>query len=66
MNALSDFVVDIEPLREEGRLRGRLNGFRLSWRRKSEDEWRAVLDELTRSKMGRRARISRTAERVVF
>ena len=66
VNALSDFVVAVEPLREGGRQRGKLKGFRLSWRRKSAAEWGAVLDELTRSKAGRRARIAGTAGRVAF
>ena len=66
INALSDFTVEIEPVREGGQLRGKLTGFRLSWERKEPDEWRAVLDELMRSKMGRKARISGTVEEVVL
>lgn len=66
VNALSDFVVEVEPLREGGRMRGKLKGFRLSWRRKSKQEWQAVLNELTRTKSGRKARISGTVEEVVF
>ena len=57
VNALSDFNVEIEPIREGGSIRGKLTGFRLWWEKKSQDEWRAVLDELMRPKVGRRARI---------
>jgi Initiator Replication protein len=57
VNALSDFQVDITPLREGGQLRGQLKGFRLSWRRKEPAEWQACLDELLRPKVGRKARI---------
>lgn len=66
VNALSDFNVDLEPIRQGGMQRGKLVGFRLRWERKDREEWRAVLDELTRSKTGRKARISGTVEEVVF
>lgn len=62
VNALSDFNVEITPEREGGRVRGKLIGFRLRWERKSPADWRAVLDELGRSKVGRRARITGTVE----
>lgn len=64
VNALSDFIVEIEPVREGGRLRGQLSGFRMSWRRKSKQEWQAVLDELMRPKVGRKARIRGMVETV--
>lgn len=57
VNALSDFVVEITPLREGGLLRGKLNGFRLCWRRKTREEWAVVLGELGQSKIGRKARM---------
>ena len=66
VNALSDFNVEIEALREGGMERGKLKGFRLRWERKSKDEWKAVLNELTTSKTGRKARITGTVEEVVF
>jgi plasmid replication initiation protein len=65
VNALSDFTVEIEMLREGGAVRGKLKGFRLSWEKKSQDEWRAVMDELLRHKAGRRARIRGKIEAVV-
>jgi hypothetical protein len=57
VNALSDFNVEIQPLREGGQLRGKLTGFRLFWEKKTQEQWRAVLDELLRPKVGRKARI---------
>jgi hypothetical protein len=66
VNGLSDFVVEVEPLRDGGSMRGKLKGFRLSWRRKAQDEWSETLVELMRPKTGRKARISGTVEQVVF
>lgn len=63
VNALSDFNVSVSPLREGGQLRGRLVGFRVEWERKTSEEWQAVLDELIRSRVGRKARIQGTVER---
>lgn len=53
------------PIRQGGLVRGRLTGFRLTWERKTREEWAAVLDELSRTKLGRRARIRGTVEQVV-
>lgn len=64
VNALSDFNVTVEPIRQGGLLRGPLTGFRLRWSKKSREEWQAVLDELMRPKVGRKARISGTVERI--
>src|SRR4051812_35890260 len=57
VNALSDFNVMIEPIRQGGIVRGQLTGFRLSWSKKSREEWQAVMEELARPKVGRKARI---------
>lgn len=57
VNALSDFNVEIHPLRDGGMQRGKLKGFRLWWEKKSQEEWRAALDEQMRPKVGRKARI---------
>jgi hypothetical protein len=65
VNALSDFNVIIQPLREGGQSRGKLTGFRLFWEKKSQEQWRAVLDELLRSRNGRKARLRGAAERMV-
>jgi len=65
VNTLSDFNVAIQPLREGGQLRGKLTGFRLFWEKKSQEQWRSVLDELLHSRNGRKARIRGTAERMV-
>ena len=66
VNALSDFTVEIEPLREGGQLRGKVTGFRLRWEKKTPDEWRAVMDELMRPKVGRKARIRGKVELVAL
>ena len=65
VNALSDFTVEIRALREGGMQRGTLTGFLLSWEKKPADEWRAVMDELGRSKVGRIARIKGTVENMI-
>lgn len=64
VNALSDFCVEIDPMRQGGMLRGKLIGFRLIWRKKLKEEWQESLDELLRPKFGRKARISGTVEQV--
>lgn len=64
VNALSDFNVEIDLIREGGLQRGKLVGFRLWWEKKSPEEWQAVLDELLRSKVGRKARIRGRVETI--
>jgi len=64
INALSDFDVEIEPVREGGQVRGKITGYRVSWDVKEPEEWDRVLAELMRSKIGRKARIRGTVERV--
>ena len=64
VNGLSDFCVEVEAIREGGLTRGKLAGFRLSWRRKDKDEWQSVLDELGRSKVGRKARMKGKVEMI--
>src|SRR5438270_739002 len=66
INALSDFNVEIEALRDGGMVRGKLKGFRVSWERKEPDAWRAVMDELMRPKVGRRARSRGKVEAVAL
>jgi hypothetical protein len=66
INGLSDFNVEIEALRDGGMVRGKLKAFRVSWEKKPQDEWRAVLDELNRPKVGRRARIRGKVESVAL
>lgn len=62
VNALTDFVVEIEPIRPNGRIRGAIQGFRLSWRKKTSDEMETGHDELLRDKAGRKARIKGVVE----
>jgi plasmid replication initiation protein len=64
VNALSDFKVEVEPVRDGGLVRGPLIGFVLRWEKKSSEEWGGVLDELTRARVGRRARIEGKVERI--
>jgi hypothetical protein len=65
VNALSDFTVEIEPIREGGMIRGKLTGFRLRWERKPGEEWQNVLSELMRPRVGRLARIQGKVEAVI-
>jgi plasmid replication initiation protein len=64
INALSDFTVQVEPIRQGGQQRGMVMGFRVGWEMKEPEEWERVLAELMRSKVGRKARIKGTVERV--
>lgn len=64
INALSDFNLEVEPIRQGGQQRGTLTGFRLCWELKEPEEWEKVMAELLRSKVGRKARIRGTAEGV--
>lgn len=65
VNGLSDFMAEIEPVREGGFVRGKLKGFNLYWRKKDNNEWSNALDELGRPKIGRRERLEGTVERLV-
>jgi Initiator Replication protein len=64
INGLSDFNVEIEPIRQGSLQRGKLVGFRLRWGRKTRAEWRKVLDELIRPKVGRMARLKGQVETI--
>jgi hypothetical protein len=66
VNALSDFNVEIDTLRDGGMQRGKVIGFRLWWEKKSQEEWRAALDEQMRPKVGRSARIRGKVELVAL
>ena len=65
VNGLSDFMTEITPEREGGGVRGKLKGFTLRWRKKTNEEWKQSLDELSRARVGRRQRLEGTVERVV-
>jgi plasmid replication initiation protein len=64
INALSDFNVEVEPVRQGGQQRGTLTGFRVSWETKEPEVWSEVLSELMNSKVGRKARLEGTVESV--
>lgn len=62
INVLSDFRVEIRPLREGGLQRGKIRAFRVGWHRKEKKEWKACMDELMQPKVGRKARIKGKVE----
>lgn len=65
VNGLADFGVSIDPIRTGGTLRGIITGFRVTWWRKSLPELHQAHAELSRSKVGRLARLTGTAEEPV-
>ena len=65
VNGLSDFMAEIEPVREGGFVRGKLKGFNLYWRKKDNDEWKQALNELGRPKVGRRQRLEGSVETII-
>lgn len=64
VNALADFGVKIAPIRRGGSKRGVLEGFRVTWWRKDIPGLKEAFAELRRPKVGRRARIRGTVERI--
>lgn len=64
VNGLADFGVEVEPIRKGGTMRGIITGFRVSWWRKSLPELHQAHAELSRSKVGRLARLSGQVEQV--
>ena len=62
VNGLADFGVEVEPIRRGGTMRGVITGFRVSWWRKTLPELHQAHAELSRSKVGRLARLAGTAE----
>lgn len=65
VNGLSDLMAEIRPEREGGMMRGKLKGFTLSWRRKTDEEWMEATSELLRSKVGRRERLEGSVETII-
>jgi hypothetical protein len=57
VNGLADFGVRIDPIREGGKVRGLVTGFRVGWWRKGEDELKSAFSELNQSKVGRISRL---------
>jgi nucleoside diphosphate kinase len=62
VNALSDYTVEVEPLKS-GR---KVSGVQLRWSRKEQEEVSGVMAELKRPKVGRKARIEGKVEAVSF
>ena len=57
VSGLSDFGVKLQPLRQGGSKRGKLIGVKMSWWKKSPEEFREAQQEIKRSKVGRLARL---------
>lgn len=66
INALSDFNLEVEAIRQGGQQRGLLTGFRLTWELKEPEEWDRVTAELLRSRVGRKARIRGVVDNVAW
>lgn len=64
VNGVSDFGVEVEPIRRGGTMRGIITGFQVIWWRKSIPELHKAHAELARPKVGRLARLTDTAETV--
>ena len=62
VNGLAEFGVAVEPIRRGGTMRGIITGFRVSWWKKQLPELHQAHAELSRSKVGRLARLGGTAE----
>ena len=62
VNALSDYTVEVEPLKS-GR---KVSSVQLRWSRKEQEEVSGVMAELKRPKVGRKARIEGKVEAVSF
>jgi len=65
VNGLADFGVKIDTVREGGKVRGLVTGFRMSWWRKNEDQLKLAYSEIKRSKVGRIARLRRDEIKIV-
>jgi hypothetical protein len=69
VNGLSDFKVDIKPIRKGGQQRGLVTGFQVAWWRKNADELKEAFQEINRSKVGRLTRIRSSIvprEKIIF
>jgi len=65
VNGLADFGVKIEPIRDGGKMRGLVAGFRVSWWRKNENQVKSAYSEIKRSKVGRISRLKGEDTRVM-
>lgn len=64
VNGMADFGVKIEPIRHEGRVRGNVTGFCVTWWRKDVPELKKAYAELKQPKIGRIARLSGNVETI--
>ncbi|MBC6445231.1 MAG: replication initiation protein [Alphaproteobacteria bacterium GM202ARS2] len=58
VNGLSDINVEITPIRTGGRVRGKIEGYRMIWQVKTAEEWKRASDEINRHSAGRHVRLS--------
>lgn len=65
VNGLADFGVKIDPIRTGGTMRGLVTGFRVSWWRKDTPALQEAFKEISRSKIGRLARLTGQTTEVV-
>ena len=65
VNGLADFGVKIDAIREGGKVRGLVTGFRMSWWRKNDDQLKSAYSEIKRSKVGRIARLRGVEAKIV-
>jgi len=65
VNGLADFGVKIDTIREGGKVRGLVTGFRVSWWRKNEDQLKSAYSEIKRSKVGRIARLRGNETKII-
>jgi hypothetical protein len=65
VNGLADFGVRVDVIREGGKVRGLVTGFRVSWWRKNEDQLKSAYSEIKRSKVGRIARLRGSDTKIV-
>jgi hypothetical protein len=64
VNGMADFGVKVEPMRKGGKIRGKVAGFKVSWWRKNAQQLREAYQEIKQPKVGRRARLTGTVEKM--
>jgi hypothetical protein len=65
VNGLANFGVEIEPIRQGGKVRGLVTGFTVAWLEKDIPDLQAAYSELKRVKIGRLARLRGKVETAV-
>lgn len=65
VNGLTDLMVEISTIREDGKPRGRIKGYEVRWWKKEKDEWFKTLEEISRPKVGRQERLKGTVQKLI-